>query len=34
VYSVRFDARELWGTDASPRDHVYVDLWDDYLDPS
>lgn len=32
VYSVRFDARELWGPDASARDAVYVDLWDDYLD--
>lgn len=34
VYSVRFTARELWGPDASPRDSVYVDLWDDYLDPA
>ena len=33
VYSVRFAARELWGPDASPRDAVYVDLWDDYLEP-
>jgi nitrile hydratase beta subunit len=33
-YSVRFAARELWGSDASPRDSVYVDLWDDYLDPA
>ncbi len=32
VYSVRFAARELWGPDASARDAVYVDLWDDYLD--
>jgi nitrile hydratase len=32
VYSVRFGARELWGPDASARDSVYVDLWDDYLD--
>jgi nitrile hydratase len=34
VYSVRFDARELWGPDGHPRDAVYVDLWDDYLDPA
>lgn len=34
VYSVRFAARELWGEQASPRDSVYVDLWDDYLEPS
>jgi nitrile hydratase len=33
VYSVRFAARELWGPEASPRDSVYVDLWDDYLEP-
>ena len=32
VYSVRFDARELWGDQSSPRDSVHVDLWDDYLD--
>ena len=31
-YSVRFSARELWGPDASLRDSVYVDLWDEYLD--
>jgi nitrile hydratase len=34
VYSVRFAARELWGPDASPRDAVYIDLWDDYLEPA
>ncbi len=34
VYSVRFDARELWGPDGHARDAVYVDLWDDYLDPA
>jgi hypothetical protein len=34
VYSVRFAARELWGEQASPHDSVYVDLWDDYLDPA
>jgi nitrile hydratase subunit beta len=34
VYSVRFAAQELWGPDASPRDAVYIDLWDDYLDPA
>ena len=33
-YSVRFTARELWGPAASLRDSVYVDLWDDYLDPA
>ena len=32
VYSVRFAARELWGSAASPRDAVYIDLFDDYLE--
>ncbi len=34
VYSVRFAARELWGHQASPRDSVYIDMWDDYLEPA
>jgi len=32
VYSVRFSARELWGSQASARDAVYADLWEDYLE--
>jgi len=32
VYSVRFSARELWGEQASPRDSVHLDMWDEYLD--
>jgi nitrile hydratase subunit beta len=32
VYSVRFASRDLWGDQASPRDFVHLDLWDDYLD--
>jgi nitrile hydratase subunit beta len=32
VYSVRFAARELWGAQASEKDCVYLDMWDDYLD--
>jgi nitrile hydratase beta subunit len=32
VYSVRFAARELWGEQASSRDSVHLDMWDDYLD--
>ena len=32
VYSVRFAARELWGDSASPRDFIYIDMWDDYLE--
>jgi nitrile hydratase beta subunit len=34
VYSVRFHAQELWGAEGHPRDAIYVDLWDDYLDPA
>jgi nitrile hydratase beta subunit len=34
VYSVRFSARELWGEQAAPQDAVYVELWDDYLEPA
>jgi nitrile hydratase len=32
VYSVRFEAKELWGPEASARHAVYLDLWDDYLE--
>jgi nitrile hydratase len=32
LYSVRFAARELWGDQAKPKDSVYIDLWDDYLE--
>ena len=34
LYSVRFAARELWGEQALPRDAVYVNLWDDHLEPA
>ena len=34
VYAVRFTARELWGPEASARDTIYIDLWDDHLDPA
>jgi nitrile hydratase subunit beta len=34
VYSVRFTARELWGEQMNSRDSVYIDLWDDYLEPA
>jgi nitrile hydratase len=33
-YSVCFEARELWGADAVARDSVYIDLWDDHLEPA
>lgn len=34
LYSVRFAARELWGEEANPRDSVYVDMWEGYLEPA
>jgi len=33
LYSVRFDARELWGEHAEPRQSVHLDLWESYLEP-
>jgi len=32
-YSVEFEARELWGPDHSARERIYIDLWEDYLEP-
>lgn len=32
VYSVSFNATELWGADAPAKDSVRIDLWDDYLE--
>jgi nitrile hydratase beta subunit len=34
LYSVRFAARELWGDQGGAKDTVYVDMWDDYLEPA
>jgi len=34
LYSVRFSARGLWGEQAAPQDAVYLDLYDDYLEPA
>ena len=31
LYSVRFDARELWGEHGHAGDTVYVDLWESHL---
>jgi nitrile hydratase subunit beta len=32
LYSVRFTSRELWGEQASRRDFIHLDMWDDYLE--
>jgi nitrile hydratase subunit beta len=34
VYSVEFDARELWGDSAEPNQRVHLDLWESYLEPA
>lgn len=34
VYSVVFTAREIWGSGAPEKDKIYIDLWDDYMDPA
>ncbi len=33
-YTVRFTAQEVWGPEASPRDTLRVDTFDDYMDPA
>lgn len=32
LYCVAFNAQELWGPEASDKDKVYVDLWEDYIE--
>ena len=32
LYNVKFAATELWGPAASSGDHLYIDLWEDYLE--
>jgi nitrile hydratase len=33
LYTVRFEASELWGDDVTRRDCVLIDLWESYLQP-
>lgn len=33
LYSVAFSAKELWGPPALESDRLYIDLWEDYLEP-
>jgi nitrile hydratase len=33
LYSVRFEARELWGESAEPNEQVHLDCWESYLLP-
>jgi nitrile hydratase len=34
LYTVRFDAQELWGSDAEPGTSVHIDLFESYLEAS
>ncbi len=34
VYLIRYAARELWGEEASTHDSLYLDMWEDYLEPA
>jgi nitrile hydratase len=34
LYSVRFFCARTGGEQAAPQDSVYVDLYDDYLEPA
>jgi nitrile hydratase len=34
LYTVRFDARELWGDDADSNAAILVDAWEPYLEPA
>jgi nitrile hydratase beta subunit len=33
LYSVQFEARELWGDSAEPNEQVHLDCWESYLLP-
>ncbi len=33
VYSVKFTMRELWGETAEPAEFLYIDLWEQHLEP-
>lgn len=32
VYSVVFESTEVWGDAGNPRDRIYADVWDDYME--
>jgi nitrile hydratase subunit beta len=32
LYTVRFQATDLWGPNANPKDTVFIDLWEPYLE--
>ena len=32
VYSVSFDAVELWGANAEPNQRLYIDMWESWME--
>ncbi len=34
VYLIHFTAHELWGERTSAHDSLYIDMWEDYLEPA
>jgi nitrile hydratase len=34
VYLIRYAGRELWGEEVPPNDSVYIDMWEDYIEPA
>jgi nitrile hydratase len=34
LYTVRFEATELWGPDGDPASEVSIDAWESYLEPA
>jgi nitrile hydratase len=34
MYTVCFEGTELWGASTEPRERVYIDLWESYLEPA
>ena len=34
LYSVRFEAAELWGASAEPDSALYIDMWEGYMEPA
>lgn len=34
IYSVQFDAAELWGTSAEENQVLFIDMWEEYIEPA
>lgn len=34
MYTVCFEGAELWGPSSEPRERVFIDLWEPYLEPA